>query len=121
AILLPFLALMFLVAVDFCRVFFQSQTVQGCAAAGALYASGAVPGDPSLSPADAAVQAALAEGASLSPPLAADDVTVTFANNQATVSVTHSFTTITHFPGLPGTLMVTRAVTQDLAPKAPGQ
>src|SRR5437899_12006503 len=84
AILLPFLALMFVVAVDFCRVFFQAQTVQGCARAGALYASGAVPGDPSLSAADAAVQAAVAEGTSLNPPVAAADVTVTTAGTQVT-------------------------------------
>jgi Flp pilus assembly protein TadG len=121
AILLPFLALMFVVAVDFCRVFFQAQTVQGCARAGALYASGAVPGDPSQTPADQAVQAAVAEGASLSPPVAAADVTVTTAGNQVTVTVVHRFTTITGFPGVPGTLNVTRSVTMNVAPKAPGQ
>jgi Flp pilus assembly protein TadG len=121
AILLPFLALMFVVAVDFCRVFFQSQTVQGCAHAGALYASGAVCRDPSQSPADAAVQAAVAEGTSLDPPLTAADVTVTTAGNQVTVTVVHRFTTITGFPGVPGNLDVTRFVTLDIAPKAPGQ
>ena len=75
AILLPFLALMFAVGADYCRIFYYSQTVTGCAHAGALYASGTARRDPSVTPADAAKQAALAEGASLDPPLRPEDVT----------------------------------------------
>ena len=56
AILLPFLVLMFGVAVDFCRVFYASQTVQNCAYAGALYASRTVSPRPDTSTATQAAQ-----------------------------------------------------------------
>src|SRR5437868_11657545 len=40
AICLPFVALLFTVAVDFCRLYNQTQIVQGCAEAAAFYAAG---------------------------------------------------------------------------------
>src|SRR5688500_15354232 len=40
AIVLPFLTFAFLVALDYCRAFYTVQTVQNCAYAAALYASG---------------------------------------------------------------------------------
>ena len=89
AILLPFLLLMFGVALDFCRVFYASQTIQNCAYAGALYASGQASPRPSLGSASAAAQdAALAEGVSLNPPLTAANITTTTASGTAIVSST---------------------------------
>jgi Flp pilus assembly protein TadG len=121
AILLPFVALMFVAAVDFCRVYYCAQTVASCARSGAMYASGSAQCSTGTSPTDAATQAALLEGVSLDPPLQAQDVAVSFDSTSVTVTVTYSFQTITSFPGLGGPYMVQRSVTMVLAPKAPGQ
>jgi len=117
AILLPVVAFLFLVAVDFCRVFNCTQTVRGCARAGALYASGNAQADPSVSVQDAASQAALAEGAMLNPPLSANNVAVTVSNGVATVTVTYAFRTIVGYPGVPQPIPVARTVKMAVAPK----
>ncbi len=116
AILLPFLSFLFLVAVDFCRVFNATQIVEGCAEAGALYASGTARAASTTTTTDAATAAAVAEGAGLNPPLTAGNVAVTITSNTATVTVTYSFPTLTGFPGLPQTLTLTRTVTMNVAP-----
>src|SRR4051812_14709616 len=111
AIVLPFVLLLFAVAVDFCRLYYQTQTVQNCACTGALYASGnarsiaaptgsggtvqisATTGGQATDPdstqgrTDAAKRAAVAEGVSLSPALTTDNVQVAFAGGSATVTV----------------------------------
>ncbi len=120
AILLPFLALMFAVAVDFCRVFYTTQIVMGCAQAGARYASGWATCGTGVSATEAAKQAAVAEGTSLDPPLTPSNVTVDVTANNARVTVTYVFQTLTSYPGVSGPVTVTRAVTMPLAPKAPG-
>jgi Flp pilus assembly protein TadG len=117
AILLPFVVFLFVVAVDYCRVFNCAQTVQGCAEAGALYASGNAQDPPSTSPEDAARQAAVAEGTMLKPPLRAEDVTVAVTGNAATVTVSYNFQMFTSFLGLPQTLPVVRTVQMTVAPK----
>ena len=122
AIVLPFVALMFVAAVDFCRVYYAAQTVENCARSGALYASGAARRNTSTTtPEDAAKQAAVAEGASLDPPLQTQDVDVTIDSTTATVTVTYRFSMFTSYPGLPGVSVVRRSVTMALAPKAPGE
>src|SRR5690349_621521 len=40
AVCLPFIALLFAVTVDFCRLYYYTQTLHGCAEAGAEYAAG---------------------------------------------------------------------------------
>jgi Flp pilus assembly protein TadG len=120
AILLPFLALMFAFAVDYCRVFYYTQTVEGCAHAGALYASGAATRGPGVSATDAARQAAVAEGVSLNPPLAAENVSVSITGSTASLTVTYVFQTLTTYPGASGPVTLTRTVTMPLLPKAPG-
>ncbi|MBI1916730.1 MAG: pilus assembly protein [Planctomycetes bacterium] len=122
AIVLPFVALMFVAAIDFCRVYYAAQTVENCARSGALYASGAARRNTSTTtPEDAAKQAAVAEGASLDPPLQTQDVDVTLDSTTATVTVTYRFSMFTSYPGLPGVSVVRRSVTMPLAPKAPGE
>lgn len=120
AVLLPFVALMFVAAVDFCRVYYCAQAVVSCARSGALYASGSVQRSTGATPADAATEAAVLEGVSLDPPLRSQDVAVTFDSTSVTVTVTYTFQTITSFPGLGGPYTVCRSVTMALAPKAPG-
>jgi Flp pilus assembly protein TadG len=118
AIWLPFLALMFVISVDFCRVYYASQTIQNCATAGAMYASGtstANPTDPSAQ--DAAVQAALAEGVSLNPPMAATNVSVWNQGGMAQVSVSYDFPLLVPWSGSSGTVTITRSVTMTMIPQ----
>jgi Flp pilus assembly protein TadG len=118
AILLPFLAFLFLVALDFCRAFYTTQTVQNCASAAALYASGTARVASGTTTEQAAKQAAVAEGTLLNPPLSADNVAVSMDGNRATVTVTYNFSLITGFPGFSRTLPVVRSVTMQRLPRA---
>jgi len=117
AVLLPVIAFLFLVAVDFCRVFNCTQIVRGCARAGALYASGNAQSAPSTSVQDAASAAAVAEGTMLNPPLVADNVAVTVADGVATVTVSYSFYTLVGYPGVPQPLSVVRTVKMAVMPQ----
>jgi Flp pilus assembly protein TadG len=116
AIVLPFLAFLFLVALDFCRAYACTQTVQNCAYAGALYAAGNASAAPGTTPEDAAKQAAVAEGTRLSPPLTADNVKVATSGGTVSVTVSYDFALITGFPGCGRTLTVVRTVTLPVAP-----
>jgi Flp pilus assembly protein TadG len=118
--LLPFLGLMFVVAVDYCRVFYATQTVQGCADSGVRYASGTARRDPNVSAEDAAKQAAVAEGTTLNPPLSKDAVAVSVQNGLATVTVSYTFRTLTTYPGLPATVTINRTARMRVAPVTPG-
>lgn len=120
AILLPFIALMFVGAVDFARVYYCSQTVESCARSGALYASGIAWRDPAVSAEQAAKDAAVAEGTSLDPPLQPTDVTVATDDTGVTVTVTYTFQGLTSYPGLSGAFVVQRSVRMVTAPKPAG-
>jgi Flp pilus assembly protein TadG len=129
AILLPFLALLFAVAVDFCRLYNQTQVVVGCAETGACYAAGfswpnqadaaAAQGSSSttISPdsdaarIQAARLAAVAEGVSLNPPLQESNVQVAIANGQATVTITYDCTLFTPILSASRVQTITRSVT----------
>ncbi len=119
AVLLPFVVFLFLVAVDFCRVYHATQTLQNCAACGAQYASRNARGDSQTTSAAAARQAAVAEGAALDPPLRPEDVEVTQeAGVLVTVTVTYQFRMITDYPGLGGTILIRRSTTAERVPKS---
>src|SRR5581483_5015799 len=121
AVLLPFIALMFVVAVDFCRCFYVTQVVENCAYCGALYASGAARIDPTATDrTSAATAAAVTEGGALNPPVQAGDVGVTTGTTTATVTVNYSFRMVTSYLGGSGAMTITRTVTLPLAPRAPG-
>ncbi len=125
AVVLPFVSLMFLVALDFCRVYYYSQTIENCAYSAAMYASGnAQPllTTPVKTQADllkvrttAAQQAAVAEGTSLNPAVTADNVQVTFAGGSAAVSITYSCPMLTPIMGSSKTVALTRQVTMAVA------
>ena len=66
AILLPFLAFLFVVAVDFGRVFYYSLTIENCARNGALY--GSDPFEPAQSTYATVSDAALADAGNIQPP-----------------------------------------------------
>ncbi len=126
--MLPFVALLFVVAVDFCRLYNQTLTLQACAEAGALYAGGyswpnqsdaatasiggqIVQPDSTAARIAGAKSAAVADGTSLNPPLDTSNVQVTIANGQATVTVTYTCTMLTPVLGASRQQTITRAVT----------
>jgi Flp pilus assembly protein TadG len=117
AMLLPFLMLMFSAAVDFARIFNATQIVERAANTGAMYASGTlwVPLS-QTSPANAAVNAACSEGASLSPPMTANNVSVTINPTNVVVTVTYDYPLLTAILIPSATVQVQRTVTMQLAP-----
>jgi Flp pilus assembly protein TadG len=119
ALVLPFLAVMCAVAVDYCRIFFLTQTVQNCAWVGAMYASGTSTNPNAASPTAAAQQAAVAEASTLNPALDPNNVTVSFQGNQAIVNVQYSFQALTPLMGEGGTVVISRTVTMGMAPVGP--
>ena len=119
AVLLPFLAFLFVVAVDWARLFYFSVTVANCARNGAAYAcdpySTMLPAYPNLT------AAALADAPNLSP-----QPTVTSAsgvdadgNSYVDCTVSYTFRTVTNFPGVPSSNPVVRTVRAYLAPSVP--
>jgi Flp pilus assembly protein TadG len=116
ALTLPFLALMFGAALDFCRVFCVTQTVQNCAWVGALYASGTATNPSAASPAEAARQAAVLEGASLYPALDPAKVSTVYQGTTATVTVQYQFQALTPLVGIWGNVTVTRSASMAMAP-----
>lgn len=117
AVLLPFLFFLFLVTVDFCRVFYFSQTVQNCARNGALYLHD--PSTASESRYQNVQEAALADATNLSPPPTVTSTTGTDTDGTRNVEVTvsYSFQTITAYPGIPSTMLLARTVRMRMAPK----
>jgi Flp pilus assembly protein TadG len=119
ALVLPFLALMFAVALDYCRIFHVSQTVQNCAWVGAMYASGNASNPNAASSDDAARQAAVADAASLQPPLDPSKVTIAYQGGMAVVTIQYEFRAMTPLLGKGGTVTVTRTVKMTMAPTGP--
>src|SRR5947199_5967559 len=98
AVLLPFLILLFLVAVDFARVFYFSLTLTNCARAGALYASDPVAAVESPFP--NVQSAALADATNITPQPTITSTNGVDSSGRAYVAVTanYSFNTMTKFP-----------------------
>jgi Flp pilus assembly protein TadG len=115
AIVLPFLCFMLVVAVDYCRIFYFTQTVQNSAYSGALYASGTVQVSSTVAKTDAAKQAAVSEGTTLTPPLRLEDVAVSFDAQNATVTVQYEYQMLTPYFGN-SRVSLARSVTMGLAP-----
>src|SRR6188508_560344 len=101
AVLLPLLILLFMIAIDFARVFYFSLSLTNCARAGALYASDPTVADESPF---ASVQAAvLSDATNFSPQPTISSTTGVDSQGRKYVTVTASYTfqTITGFPGIP--------------------
>jgi Flp pilus assembly protein TadG len=110
ALLVPLLAFLFVIAVDFGRVYYFSLTLQNAARAGALYAS-----DPDVqneSPYASVEEAALADAQNLSPPPTITTTSGTDPAGRSYVEVTAAYTyrTITAFPGVPNQSDLRRSV-----------
>jgi Flp pilus assembly protein TadG len=119
AVVLPLLFFLFLVVVDYCRLFYFSQIVTGCARNGALWASDPYAPSRTLYP-DVTTAARSDAPASMS-----GQFTVTpdsgsdTSGNYVRVTVSYPFKTLTHYPGIPNTVTLTRTVQTRLAPAAP--
>jgi Flp pilus assembly protein TadG len=110
AVLLPFLALVFVVAVDWSRVFYDSVTINNCARNGALYAS-----DPYSMVASSytnITQAALADAPNLTPTPTVTSAKGTDANGRSYVdcTVSYPFKTVSNLPVVPSTTTIVRTV-----------
>jgi Flp pilus assembly protein TadG len=118
AIVLPFIAFVFAVTLDYCRVFYTSQTIQNCAYSAALYASNSASWRPDLATAAAAAQdAALAEATSLNPPLTSAGIATSSSAGMVTVTVTYDFPLLMPFLGK--SITITRTVTMAVVPPGP--
>jgi hypothetical protein len=122
AVLLPFLAFLFVLGVDYARIFYFSLTIENCARNGALWAS-----DPvvqSWSPYSTVQDAVATDASSLSPALNPANITSTNGvdgngNPYVAVTVTYQFDTITGFSPIPSSVTLTRTVQMRIAPRTP--
>jgi Flp pilus assembly protein TadG len=118
AILLPFLCSIFVVTVDYARIFYFSLTVANCARNGALYGSA----DSTHAQDTAGIQAAAQADASN---LTLSQLGVTSATDSSTsptyvtVTVSYPVTTITSYPGIPGQTTIKRTVRMSVVPATP--
>jgi Flp pilus assembly protein TadG len=118
AVLLPLLVMVFVITVDFARIFYFSLTLTNCARAGALYACDPVAA--AESPFASLSAAALADATNLSPQPVISSANGTDASGRAYVEVTaaYPFATVTNFPGIPN-VQLTRAVRMRVAANTP--
>ena len=118
AILLPILAFLFVVAVDFARIFYFSLTITNCARNGALY--GCDPVSAQQSPYSSIQDASLADAGNLQPtPTVSSQNISDESGNQIEVTVSYTFKTITQFPGIPNSMNLTRSVRMRMIPRIP--
>lgn len=126
AVLVPFLAFLFVIAVDYARIFYFSQTLENCARNGAYFASDY----PGIYGYSSVCDAALADAPDLSPaPTVVTrysscvdgpfDQTTPVADGYAQVTVTWQFRSVTNFPGVPTNVTLSRAVAMQMAPITP--
>lgn len=114
AVLLPLLLLLFVLAVDFARIFYFSLTITNCARNGAVYASQS----PVTAVDTSGIQsAAQKDAANLSLAQLTISSTTDNASNPTYVDVTVSypFSTITRYPGI-STITLVRTVRMNVSP-----
>jgi hypothetical protein len=126
ALLLPLLAFLFVITIDFARVFYYTVTLYNCARNGAYYASNY----PGIYAYTSASNAALADAPNLTPTptvttyysATADGPytsTTPITNGYVQVTVSWPFQTVTSYPGVPSTLSLSRSAKMKVAPVTP--
>jgi Flp pilus assembly protein TadG len=117
AFLAPVLAFLFVIAVDYCRVFYDAVILANCARNGAVYGCT----DPAHAADTAGISdAALADAKNISPAPTVTSATGTDGEgNYVEVTVTHQFHTITQFPGIQSITPLTRTVRMRVSPVVP--
>lgn len=118
AILLPFLAWLVVISVDWGRIFYYAVTINNCARNGAQYVfdpySGVTSQYPDLT------SAALADASNLKPSPTVSSATGSDTNGPyVDVTVSYNFSTLTNFPGVPKSTTLTRTVRVYQAPQNP--
>jgi Flp pilus assembly protein TadG len=119
ALLLPLLCFLFVIAVDYARIFYFSMTVTNCARSGGIYGSQ----NPNTANDQSGIVAACNMDAGN---LDAQQMTVTSSTDSATsptyviVTVTYPFSTITNFPGITYTTDISRTIRVTVTPLTPG-
>ncbi len=131
ALLLPFLCLVCLIAVDYARIINAQVKITNCARNGALYLANQTSYSTVYSGTSGYVQAAKADADGLTPltvtsypdpasvtwppganwPSAAKD---TYGNPYVTVTVTYTFTTLVNYPGIPSSTTLSRSVSMPI-------
>jgi Flp pilus assembly protein TadG len=129
AILLSILSFLFVVSIDFARLFYYSLAMKNCARNGAYYASDY----PGIYAYGSPQAAALADASNFSPAIAVTDVTVGY-DSSATgtftlsspvrpgyvkVTVNWTFNTLTSYPGIPSTWNLSQSEIMQMAPITP--
>ena len=118
ALLLPLLCLIFVIVVDYSRIFYFTMIVTNCARNGALYGCQ----DPSKANDQSGISTAATSDASN---LDLQQLTVTSSTDSSTnptyviVTVTYPFTSITKYPGISGTTTLTRTIRMTVTPWTP--
>jgi|SRR6266849_741330 len=119
AVLLPLLCFLFVLAIDYARVFYVTMTVTNCARSGAIYGS--------QNPTTANDQTGISTAANMDAGnLIAANVGVSSSTDSATsptyviVTVTYPFSTITNFPGIASTTTISRTIRLTVTPLTPG-
>lgn len=118
ACLLPLLAFLFVIGVDFARIFYHLVTVTNAARSGAMYGAQ----DPTKAEDKVGISAAaLADAKNLTPAPLVKPTTGLDALGYpcVNVTVTWTFRTVSSFPGVPNTVQLTRTVQMRIAPKQP--
>ena len=137
AVLAPFLAFMFVIAVDWARVFYYTITVKNCARNGALYLSQQQSAKTTSSPytdsgyvnlyvnaASPVTAAALADATNLTPTPTVSSTTGSDSNGPyVEVTVSYPFQTVTNFSVgnflVPSSTNVTRTIRMYVPPESP--
>jgi hypothetical protein len=122
AFLLPLLAFLFAVGIDWSRIFYYAVTIENCARNGAMYASDSFSGV--ISPYPDVTTAALADAPNITPTPTVTSTTgvyngATNSYNYVDCTVTYQFTTVSQIPGLPTTTTLSRTVRCFVAPQLP--
>lgn len=118
AILLPLLALLFVIGIDFARVYYHQVTVTNAARSGAIFGS-----RDEVRAADVTgiANAALDDAKNLTPAPTVTSARTLDALGYSclNVTVTWKFNLVSGFPGVPSTVDVTKTVQMRIAPTVP--
>lgn len=118
ALLSPVLCLLFVLAVDYARIFYFTMVVTNCARSGALYGCQ----NPTTANDQSGISAAANRDAGS---LNAANLTVTSSTDSDTVptyvlvTVTYPFSTISNFPGIARTTTISRTIRLTVTPWTP--
>lgn len=124
AVVLIVLSPLFVLTIDFARLFYYQVTIDNCARNGALYGANlrSYQETGEVSPYTDIYAVTLAEGSNLNPPLAKSNVTVTTGgtgsdgNPDVKVAIAYPFSSITQFPYLGTQITLNASVSMRVAP-----